>query len=138
MLIFILKIIFEFLQLNQGPFQDDSKPTFLELFPLLQSTVHAVGKWHIMFLAHIFSWLYNLIFPVLPSVLMISWKWSSAISYRSAHITFPKFLWIWDISLRVEILLLITDTMNLYLFNAQVNESCHFFLINDSSVASWE
>ena len=35
---------------------------------------------------------YNLVFPVLSSVLMIFWKWSSAISYRSARITFPKFL----------------------------------------------
>lgn len=122
----------EFLEFNQGSFQADSMPSFLELFPLLQSSIHDLGKQNIIVLG-----LY-LIFPILSFVLMMSWKWSSAISYTSAYINFPEFLQFWDTSLTMDILLLITDPKHLYYFNVQVNESYHFSLINDGSVASWE
>lgn len=126
MMIFIKKKKIEFLEFNQGSFQADSMPSFLELFPLLQSSIHDLGKQNIIVLG-----LY-LIFPILSFVLMMSWK------YTSAYITFPEFLQFWDTSLTMDILLLITDPKHLYYFNVQVNESYHFSLINDGSVASRE
>ena len=47
---FHVKKKIEFLKLNQGSFQADSMPSFLELFLLLQSSIHDLGKQNIIIL----------------------------------------------------------------------------------------